>query len=238
MVGVHGRDAGGGGAMIDGWLARCSGALRVHGRRRRRILDELEAHLRDSAAVHGERQALARMGEPEAVAASFTPRLGDRVFEGRDRVAAAVLLGAMAACIPLAVELAHLGREAGSLAWLGFLVFMAPTACLAAVSALAVLARRPLGARLARPLVAMVVATALVVVLDLPPAAGEFSQYRAAVRAGHDTGGCSGRSLASCADDHAAEIRLNYSAGALLLAGAYLWAVTGWTPRRRRLQPT
>lgn len=223
--------------MIETWLARCAAALRVHGRRRRRILDELEGHLHESAAEHGEREALSSIGDPEAVASSFTPRLSDRLFEQRDRLAAAALLGAMAACLPLAVDLAHLGRQAGSQAWLGFVALVAPAACVAAVSAVAVLARRPLGARLARPLAVMVAATALVVVLDLPPAAGEFSQYRAAVRAGHDTGGCAGRSLAACADDHAAEIRLGYSGGALLLAGAYLWAVTGWTPRRpRRLQ--
>jgi hypothetical protein len=39
---------------------------------------------------------------------------------------------------------------------------------------------------------------------------------------------------ASCADDHAGEIRFNYSAGAFVLSLGYLWAVTGWTPRRPR----
>jgi len=224
--------------VTDRWLERFAAALRVHGRRRRRILEEIEAHLRESAAVSGERAAVERMGDAEEVAAAFTPRPADRLFEQRDRAAGCVLLGAMVASIPLAVALARLGRAAGSWAWLGFFAFLAPTAAVAAVSAVAVLGRRPLGARLARPLVVMVAATAVVVVLGLPPAGGEFTQYRAAVRAGHDTAGCSGRSLASCADDHAAEIRLNYSGGALLLAGAYLWAVTGWTPRRpRRLQP-
>ena len=224
--------------MTDRWLERFAAALRVHGRRRRRILEEIEAHLRESAAVSGERAAVERMGDAEEVAAAFTPRPADRLFEQRDRAAACVLLAAMVASIPLAVDLARLGRAAGSWAWLGFFAFLAPTAAVAAVSAVAVLGRRPLGARLARPLVVMVAATAVDVVLGLPPAGGEFTQYRAAVRAGHDTAGCSGRSLASCADDHAAEIRLNYSGGALLLAGAYLWAVTGWTPRRpRRLQP-
>jgi hypothetical protein len=178
------------------------------------------------------------MGGPEAVAASFTPRMADRVFEQRDRLAALVLLAAMAVCIPLAIDLARLGRATGSFTWLGFLVFLAPTACVAAVSAIAVVARRPLGARLARPLLVMVAATAFVVLLDLPPAAGEFSQYRAAVRAGHDTAGCARRPLTACAGDHAAEIRVNYTAGALLLAGSYVWAVSGWMPRRRRLHTT
>jgi len=53
-------------------------------------------------------------------------------------------------------------------------------------------------------------------------------------RSGHDTAGCAGRSLASCADDHAAELELFYSGGALVLAGAYLWAVGRSTPRRPR----
>ena len=33
-------------------------------------------------------------------------------------------------------------------------------------------------------------------------------------------------------EDHASEIRLNYSAGALLLTVAYAWAVAGWSPWR------
>ena len=223
---------------MERWLAQFAAALRVHGRRRRRILEELESHLRESAAEHGERAAVERMGSPEAVAASFTPRAADRLFEQRDRIAACVMLGAMAASLPLALDLARLGRDARSWAWLWFLAFLAPTAAVAAVSATAVLMRRSLGARLARPLVVMVAVTAAVVVLGLPPAGGEFAQYRAGVRAGHDTAGCSGRSLASCAEDHAAEITLGYSGGALLLSVAYLWAVTGWSRRRpRRLRP-
>jgi hypothetical protein len=79
----------------------------------------------------------------------------------------------------------------------------------------------------------MVAITAVVVVLGLPPAAGEFDQYQAAVRGGHETGGCTGRTLAACAADHAGEIRFNYSAGAVALSLIYLWAVTGWMPRRR-----
>jgi hypothetical protein len=220
--------------MIDGWLERFAAALRVRGRRRRRILEELEAHLHESAARHGERAAIARIGEPELVAASFTPHTLDRLWEQRDRLAAGALLAAMAGCLPLAADLQGLGRQAGSWAWLGFFAFLAPTAGVAAVSSACVLAGRPLGARLARPLIAMVAVTAAFVVLDLPPAAAEFAQYRAAVRAGHETGGCAGRTLAACAGDHASEIRLHYAAGALLLAGVYLWAVSGWTPRRPR----
>ena len=79
----------------------------------------------------------------------------------------------------------------------------------------------------------MVAVTAVVVLLDLPPAGAEFGQYQAAVRAGHDDGRLqpAGRWHA-CASDHAWEIRIIYSLGALALAAGYLWAVTGWTPGR------
>jgi hypothetical protein len=220
--------------MIERWLAELGHELRVHGRRRRRVVEELSAHLHESAAAHGEAGAVSRMGDPGAVARSFTPRLLDRAFEQRDRLAALTMMAAMAASLPLAVDLQGLGQQAGSHAWLWFFLFLAPTALVALVSCLAVLRRRDLGARLARPLAVMVAVTALVVVLGLPPAAAEFGQYRQAVTAGHDTAGCAGRSLTACADDHASEIRINYSLGALALAGLYLWAVTGWTPRRRR----
>ena len=44
---------------------------------------------------------------------------------------------------------------------------------------------------------------------------------------------CSASDPGCVATDHASEIRINYSLGALALAGFYLWAVTGWAPRRR-----
>jgi uncharacterized membrane protein len=219
---------------VDRWLAELERHLRVHGRRRRRIVSEMRDHLAESARAHGPDEALRRIGDPQQVARSFTPRAFDRVYEQRDRLAALTMLAAMAASLPLAWTLARLGRDAGSHAWIWFMVFLAPTAAVAVVSCLLVLARRVAGMRLGLVLAAMVALTALVVVADLPPAAGEFRQYRQAVRAGHDSGGCAGRTLATCANDHSAEIRLYYSFGALVLTGGYLWAVTGWTPRRRR----
>lgn len=219
---------------IERWLAELERHLRVHGRRRRRVVAEMRDHLAESAQAHGPDEALRRIGDPRQVARSFTPRPFDRVYEQRDRLAALTMLAAMAASLPLAVDLAGLGRQTGSRAWLWFFLFLAPTAAAALASCLMVLTRRPAGIRLGLVVAAMVAVTALVVVADLPPAAGEFRQYRQAVRAGQDSGGCAGRTLAACANDHSAEIRLYYSFGALVLTGAYLWAVTGWTPRRRR----
>ena len=218
--------------MIERYLAEVGALLRVHGRRRRRVLEELRSHLREGAAAHGEAEAVRRMGSPAVVAAAFTPRLADRAFGRRGRLAALTMLAAMAASLPLAADLQGLGVGQGSPAWLWFFLFLAPTALLALASCLGVLAGRPWGARLAWPLAAMVAVTAVVVLLDLPPAGAEFGQYQAAVRAGHDTAGCAGRSLASCASDHAWEIRTFYSLGALALAAGYLWAVSGWTPGR------
>ena len=220
--------------MIERWLAQFERALRVHGRRRRRVLEELSAHVHESAAAVGDEEAVRRMGDPEEAARSFTPRLADRMYEQRDRLAALVMLAAMAASLPLAWTLSRLGRDQGSNAWAWFLAFLAPTAAVALASCVLVLARRPGGARLARVLAVMVLATAVVVTLDLPPAHAEFGQYQAAVRAGHDSTGCAGRTLASCAADHAWEIRWFSTGGAVMLATTYLWAVSGWTPRRRR----
>ncbi len=220
--------------MIERWLAEFERSLRVHGRRRRRVLEEVSAHVHESAAAVGDDEALRRMGDPHEVARSFTQRPADRLFEQRNRLAALLMLAAMAASLPLAWTLFRLGRDQGSHAWAWFMAFLAPTAVVAAASCVLVLARRPAGAWLARVLAVMVLATAVVVTFDLPPAHAELSQYQTAVRAGDDSAGCAGRTLASCASDHAWEIRWYYSAGAIGLAAAYLWAVSGWTPRRRR----
>jgi hypothetical protein len=233
--------------MIERWLAELERELRVHGRRRRRVVEELAGHLYEAAAAHGDAGAVSRMGDPGEVARSFTPRLIDRVFEQRDRLAAMTMLAAMAASLPLAVDLRSLGQQGHSHAWLWFFLFLLPTALVALVSCVAVLRRQGVGARLARTLVVMVALTALVVTLDLPPAGAEFTQYqRAAANSTfvHLDQGCRGRldcppfgvqtTAAAVASDHAAEIRVNYSLGALVLSLIYLWAVTGWTPRRRR----
>jgi hypothetical protein len=221
--------------VIERWLAEFDRHLRVHGRRRRRVIEELDAHLRESAAAHGEQEAVRRMGDARAVAESFNPRAADRLFEQRDRLAALLMLSAMAASLPLARTLEQLGRPGPSHAWAWFFALLAPTAAVALVSCLAVLRRRPLGARLALPLFAMVAVTASVVLLDLPPSRAEFRQYQAAeiAQASRPCVNTLSCATVTTANDHASEIRINYSLGALALSGFYLWAVTGWTPRRR-----
>jgi hypothetical protein len=219
---------------IGAYLARVERDLHVHGRRRRRIMEELEAHLRESAQRNGSEQAIARMGPAAHVAASFTPRPADRLWEQRDRLAALALLGAMLASIPAAVELHRLLSLVGSDALWPFAALLLPTAALAATSAVLVLCRRELGARLATPLLLMTLFTAALTVPGLPPTGAVFSGYRQAVSAGYETNGCGGRALAACANDHESEIRLNFSAGAVVLATVYLLAAGGSARERRR----
>ena len=219
--------------MIDRYLAEVERHLRVHGRRRRRVRLELEAHLRESSESVGDEEAIRRMGTPEEVARSFAPRLYDRLFAQRDRLAALLMLAAMAASLPLAADLrglnAHVGRSTGA-----YFLFLAPTVILALASAVLVLLRRPLGARLVRPLAALVALTAVVTLLSLPPVDGVFAGYRDAVARGYEAQGCAAQALAVCAADHSDEIRVNYTVGALALTVLYSWAVSGWTPQLRR----
>jgi hypothetical protein len=223
---------------IAAYLDRVGRGLRVHGRRRRRILEELEAHLRESARRNGAAEAIARMGAPEQVAAGFTPRLADRLWAQRDRLAAVVLLAAVLASVQLGYELSRLLELVGSDALWPFLAFLLPTAAVAATSAVLVLCRNPLGARLALPLLAMTLLTAAVTAPGLPPTGAVFSGYRQAVSVGYESNGCGARSLAACASDHESEIRINFSGGAVVLAAVYFLAVAGSARERRRPAPS
>lgn len=70
--------------MIERFLSEL--ARRLPRRGRRRILAELEDHLRESAEAHGEAEAIRRFGRPEDVARSF--RRGPNI--GRIALGAAV----------------------------------------------------------------------------------------------------------------------------------------------------
>jgi hypothetical protein len=218
-------------ALAD-YLAELERALKVHPRRRSRILAEVESHLQESAAHHGATEAITRLGTPSEVARSFSPGLSDRLWAERERVAAVALLAALLACVPLARDLWE--TNDGDRGVIFYAAFLAPAALVATTSAVLVLLRRPAGRRLVAPLVALVGVAALFTLFDLPPVAGVIDGYRAAVGRGYESSGCGTRALSVCAADHADEIRLNYTAGAIALTVGYCWAVTGWTPGRRR----
>src|SRR6187402_1588404 len=74
-MGVAGaRDRGrGGDVTIDAYLAELRRRLRHRPFARRRILEEVEAHLRESAEAVGEDEAVRRFGEARVVAAGYPP---------------------------------------------------------------------------------------------------------------------------------------------------------------------
>lgn len=76
--------------MIDRYLRELAPLL-PRGRRRRRILEEVEAHLRDAAAVVGEQQAVARFGPAAEVAARCRELAADRGESAVLRVLAALV---------------------------------------------------------------------------------------------------------------------------------------------------
>lgn len=60
-------------SAVDDYLAALRRELGFDPLSRRRILAEVEDHLRESAAAHGEEEAIARFGSPAEVAARFAP---------------------------------------------------------------------------------------------------------------------------------------------------------------------
>ena len=180
-------------ALTD-YLAELERALKVHPRRRSRILAEIESHLQESAAQHGAAEAIARLGTPSEVATSFSPGLTDRLWAERDRLAALAMLAALLACVPLARDLWETNN--GDRGVILYAVFLAPAALVATASAILVLLRRPAGRRLVAPLVVLVAVAALFTLLDLPPVAGVIDGYRTAVGSGYESSGCGTRALA------------------------------------------
>jgi len=212
---------------VDRYLDQVAALLRVHPRRRGRVLDELAAHLYESAEVHGEDEALRRIGDPAAVARAFAPRRRDRLWEERDRLAAASMLLAMLMSLPMAADLVALNDRVGhSIRWPA--LALAPSALVAVASCVLVLARRPLGARLALPLAVLVGSTAVAT------PAGSRPDGRSAERlpAGHPPRLRDGRLLGP----HACRLRLRpHRRGASQLQPRRPRAGAGIPRRRDRL---
>ena len=56
---------------VERYLRDLSSAVRTRGRARRRLLDECREHLSDSAAIHGDAEAVRRFGDAAELATSF-----------------------------------------------------------------------------------------------------------------------------------------------------------------------
>lgn len=92
-------------SAIDGYLAALRRELRGDPLFRRRVLAEVEDHLRESAAERGEEEALARFGASHEVARSFAARAAER----------AALLPALAVLLAAAVFVLAYGATENSL---------------------------------------------------------------------------------------------------------------------------
>ena len=87
MAGIRRRGRGGG-DVTESYLAELSRLLRVSPWRKRRILAEVEAHLRDAG---GDEDAIARFGTADEVARRFN----ELAPKPRPRLAALVVLGGL-----------------------------------------------------------------------------------------------------------------------------------------------
>ena len=168
---------------IDAYLGALARALNVRPRRKARILLELESHLRESGALHGTDAAIARAGTPSEVALSFAPGRADRLWSERDRLAALLMLAALLACIPLALDLWRTNHGDREIQLYGLV--LAPATLLAVISLALVLLRRPLGRRLVAPLAGAVAIIAVVALANLPPVRAALDGYRDAVAHGY-----------------------------------------------------
>ena len=88
---------------IDAYLAELRRSLRHRPLARRRILEEVEAHLRESADAVGEEEAVRRFGEARVVAAGYPPRRG--------------LLGGAVAAVGLVVALGAIENSLPPAPW-------------------------------------------------------------------------------------------------------------------------
>jgi hypothetical protein len=117
------------------WLDRFGAALRVGGRARRRALAEVAAHVEDAAAARGDREALARMGDPVALAGAIDAEVAVRLAR---RSTVAVVAGLVAAAAGV-VALANTGPATPPAPFLQGLVLFVGAQLAAVAAALAAL---------------------------------------------------------------------------------------------------
>ena len=93
------------------------------------------------------------------------------------RLGAIILLIGLGFALAQLVQLLYVVAAEGHLSWLPVLGFVAPTGIIAVVSAILVLRRNALGARLIPPLVVLVIGTAAVTLLSAPPVGRFLDDY-------------------------------------------------------------
>ncbi len=96
------------------------------------------------------------------------------------RIGALLLLIGLGFALATVARLLYVTGSEGYSSWIGVLLFLLPTAVLGLASALLVLARRPLGARLAYPFCLLLGVTTVMLFIEAPPFGGFLDDYQAA----------------------------------------------------------
>jgi hypothetical protein len=153
-------------------------------------------------------------------------------------------LGALVLLIGFGFALAELGELVyvvaveGYTSWLVLLAFLAPTGIVAVASAVLVLRRHPLGARLAPVLLVLVVVTSVITLLGLPPVGQFLDDYeQAALARGVEVPPFEqeeGLSEEEYVEQKARDVRAQGSVGAIGAVGLYVVLVRFSLRRRPR----
>jgi hypothetical protein len=149
-----------------------------------------------------------------------------------------VLLIGYGFALATVARLLYVTGSEGYRSWIGALLFLVPTGVIGLASALLVLARKPLGARLAYPFCVLLTATALVLLLEAPPLGTLLGDYEEArLRRGVTVpeylaeGGTSPEAYAASDVD---SIRLQGVLGSIAVAAVYGATVLRGARTRRR----
>jgi hypothetical protein len=156
-------------------------------------------------------------------------------------------IGALLLLIAYGFGAAQIGRlmyvvaSEGFGSWVGVALLIAPAALVGLPSAALVLFRKPLGLRLALPLCAILAATALITLLEVPPVAGFLDDYEAASLArGVELPPyqeAQGVTAAEFVDSEAGDVRFQGGLGALILVAVYFFTVVRRSGGRFGTQP-
>ncbi len=144
--------------------------------------------------------------------------------------------------IATVARLLYVTGSEGYRSWIGAVAFLAPTAVLGLISALLVLARKPLGTRLAYPFCLLLGMTALMLCLEAPPFGAFLDDYEtAALRRGAQVPeylADKGTSPAEYIADEVDSIRLQGVLGSVAILVVYAATVLrGTRSRAKRTLP-
>lgn len=145
------------------------------------------------------------------------------------RIGALCLLIGFGFAVAVLGQLMYTTAREGFSSWVPVAIMLAPTALLGLASALLVLRRHPLGARLAIPFCILLAATAMLTLVDGPPVGRFLDDYEAAaLERGVDVPDYraeAGTTEAELVREETRDVRLQGGAGALALVVLYLATV-------------